>query len=252
MSVSSQRRKRTVGIIGGMGPEATVLLMARVVSKTAAADDSDHVAMIVDNNTQIPSRIKVIIEKKGADPGPVIAYMARQLENNGVEALAMPCNTAHFFAPVIEEAVNIPLLNMVEISTMRICKMGLPNRCVGILASPAIGITGIYDKAFSSLNIETVYPSDQQRMLDTIRSLKINSNDDNARQFLVEAAHELIENGADILLIACSELSIIADVIPAAHPRLDTVDVLAEAIIEFSGAELRSRDAGGAPLQNCP
>ncbi len=249
--MNADRKIRSIGILGGMGPEATVLLMARVIAKTAAADDSDHVPMIVDNNTQIPSRIKAIIDGNGADPGPVIATMARQLEMSGCEALAMPCNTAHHFVPVIEDAVSIPLLDMVKLSAMRIGDMELPGRSVGILASPAIRMTGIFDKAFSSLDIKTLYPADQQRMLDTIRSLKIDSNDIAGRQFLAKSAQELIENGADILLIACSELSIIADAIPADYPRLDTIDVLAEAIIEFSGAELRSQNREGAVLHEC-
>ncbi len=249
--MSFDRKIKSIGIIGGMGPEATVLLMARVIAKTVARDDCDHVPMIVDNNTRIPSRIKAIIEGTGTNPAPVIAAMARQLEMAGCEALAMPCNTAHYFAPAIGQAVNIPLLDMVKLSTMRISQMNLSNRCVGLLASPAIRMTGIFERTFSSHQIKTLYPADQQGMLETIRALKINSNNRTGQQFLANAAQELIYNGADILLIACSELSIITDVIPADYPRLDTVDVLAEAIIEFSGAELRSPVTEGAPLHKC-
>lgn len=86
-----------------MGPEATMLLMARVVAMTAAGDDRDHVPMVIDNNTQVPSRIKALIENTGDDPGPVLASMARKLEAYGAEALAMPCNTAHHYASVIDE-----------------------------------------------------------------------------------------------------------------------------------------------------
>ena len=87
--------KRRIGILGGMGPEATVLLMSRIIARTPAADDRDHVPLFVDNNTQVPSRIAALIEGTGEDPGPVLADMARRLEANGAEALAMPCNTAH-------------------------------------------------------------------------------------------------------------------------------------------------------------
>ena len=74
--MNSQATKHKIGILGGMGPEATVHLMARVVAMTEAKDDSDHVPMMVDNNTQIPSRIKALIEKNGDDPGPVCLRLA--------------------------------------------------------------------------------------------------------------------------------------------------------------------------------
>lgn len=222
-----------------MGPEATVLLMERVIAKTRARDDSDHVPLIVDNNTQVPSRIKAIIEKTGDDPGTVLADMAKQLARNGAQALAMPCNTAHHYASIIEASVDIPFLNMVQLSVERIANMNMENRRVGILASPAVRTTGIFDQAFSPLQFETIYPLDQERMLEAIRIVKADSMDRRACQILESAARDLVEQRADILLIACSELSIIADAIPASIPRLDTINILAESIINFSGAKMR-------------
>jgi hypothetical protein len=106
-------KPRRVGILGGMGPEATVLLMSRLIEATPAADDSDHVPLIVDQNPQVPSRIARLLEGRGADPAPVLADMARRLEATGAEALAMPCNTAHYYAPAIRAAVGIPLIDMI-------------------------------------------------------------------------------------------------------------------------------------------
>jgi len=230
--------KPRVGIIGGMGPEATVLLMQRIIAMTAARDDSDHVPLLVDNNTQIPSRIKAIIEKTGVDPDPVLANMARQLEASGAAALAMPCNTAHHYASVIEKTVEIPFLNMIELSAKYVAGMDLPKKRVGVLASPAVRSTALFDRAFSSYQIETIYPVDQARMLDAIRSVKAHGANRDACQVMESAAHELMPC-SDILIIACSELSIIADAIPEGFPRLDTVDVLARAVIKFSGCQLR-------------
>ncbi len=242
--MGDSREKRRVGILGGMGPEATVLLMARIIAMTSAADDSDHVATIVDNNTLVPSRIKALIEKTGEDPGPVLADMARGLEANGARALAMPCNTAHHYAPVIEAAVGIPLLNMVELASARVAGMDLVKKRIGLLASPAVQTMKIFERAFSLYEIEIIYPADQTRMLDAIRRVKIDSNDSTARQIMENAARELMEQGADILLVACSELSIIVDAIQASIPRFDTIDILAEAVINFAGAELRNPEIG--------
>ena len=100
---------RVVGIIGGMGPEATVDLMRRVIAKTPASDDQDHVHLIVENNPKIPSRIAHLIDGTGADPTPELTRIALNLQRAGADALAMPCNTAHAYAHSIRRAVSIPL-----------------------------------------------------------------------------------------------------------------------------------------------
>jgi aspartate racemase len=225
---------RKIGILGGMGPEATVLLMTRVIERTLATDDADHIPMLVDNNTQVPSRIKALIEGTGEDPGPVLAAMARGLEAAGVEALAMPCNTAHNYAPAIVEATKIPFLDMVELAAERVAAMKDGSFSVGILASPTIRMTGIYDRAFAKRQIRTLYPSDEQRMLSAIRAIKVSSADTNARETLCVAADELIKAGANALLVACSEFSIVTDVISDKHPVVDSINVLAQAIVKFA------------------
>lgn len=107
---------RRVGILGGMGPEATVALMARIIDAVPARDDADHVPLIVDQNTQVPSRIARIIEGRGADPAPVLVAMAQRLEAAGAQALCIACNTAHRWADDIRAAVAVPLIDMVALS----------------------------------------------------------------------------------------------------------------------------------------
>ena len=108
--------EKTVGVIGGMGPEATVEFMRRLVAAIPAQDDSDHLHVIADNNPKIPSRIKAILEGGGEDPTPVLVAMARKLEAMGADVLTIPCNTAHYYHPAIAEAVGIPVLDMVGLS----------------------------------------------------------------------------------------------------------------------------------------
>lgn len=247
--------KRRIGILGGMGPEATVLLMSRIITRTTATDDRDHVPLLVDNNTQVPSRIAALINRTGDDPGPVLADMARRLEANGAEALAMPCNTAHHYAPVIRDAVTIPFLDMVELSVARVTAMPPSTRRVGMLASPAVRLTAIFDRAFAASGIETLYPADQDRMLAAIRAVKVDSADTKARQTLREAARKLAEAGADVLLIACSELSIIADAVASDNAVVDTIDVLADAVVTFASTRSETvtapaRSAGAAKAQD--
>lgn len=232
-----KKSKRVVGIIGGMGPEATVLLMTKIIAKTEAEDDRDHVPLLVDNNTQVPSRIKAIIEKTGENPGPTIAMMAKRLEQNDASALAMPCNTAHHYKSEIVESVHIPFLDMIELTASRLKNMSI--KSAGILASPAVQQTGIFDQAFSNNGITTLYPANQIELLEAIQNVKKVGDNSSSRSILVDSAEELVISGADILLVACSELSIIADELKDSHCLLDTIDVLAEEIIKFSGQSLK-------------
>jgi aspartate racemase len=103
---------KTVGVLGGMGPEATVDFMATVVAMTPVKTDQDHVHMIVDNDPSIPPRQDAIL-RSGADPGPAMARMAKGLETAGADFLVMPCNTAHAFSKAVTAAVDIPLLSII-------------------------------------------------------------------------------------------------------------------------------------------
>ncbi len=233
-------KMRAIGVLGGMGPEATVLLMSRVIALTPANDDSDHVPMMIDNNTQVPSRIKAIIEKTGEDPGPVLVAMARRLAEAGVEALVMPCNTAHHYAPLLKEAVTIPFLDMVELTADHI--VGLWGSIdspavfrVGMLASPAVRITGVFNRAFAARGLTPVYsPHQDVIMLACIKAIKAAGQRDTAIELLQNAAAELITEGVDLLLVACSELSLIKNCLPHEILVVDAIDVLAEAVIAFS------------------
>ncbi len=221
-----------VGVLGGMGPEATILLMSRVLALTPATDDADHVPLIVDSNTQVPSRIKALIEGTGEDPAPVLAGMARRLETYGAEALAMPCNTAHHYAPAIIAAAGIPFLDMVALSAAEAAGAGA--RTIGILGSPAVRITGLFDGALGAHGAAAAYPADEARVLSAIRRIKVDSADAEAGRIASAAVEELAAAGADAILVACTEFSIIAGALPRPVPLIDTIDVLARAIVAFA------------------
>jgi aspartate racemase len=233
---------RRIGIIGGMGPEATVLLMSRIIAATPVSDDADHVPMFVDNNPQVPSRIKALIEKTGEDPGPVIAKMARGLEAQGAEALAMPCNTAHHYADLVRASVAIPFIDMVRLARERIVSQTQPGARIAMLASPAVRIVGVFDKALEGSGRVPLYLADDAPLLALIRHIKKHGADANARTAMSRTCDAMLREGADLLLIACSELSLVADAAPAGSPCLDTVDVLAEACIAFSRGEREYRE----------
>ncbi|MFM2391731.1 MAG: hypothetical protein RLZZ437_3286 [Pseudomonadota bacterium] len=225
---------RTVGILGGMGPEATVLLMQKVIAATPAHDDADHIPFIIDQNPQVPSRIRHLIEGTGEDPGPVLAQMAQRLQAAGAQALAMPCNTAHHFAPTIRASASVPLIDMVALSVARAKGLAGASGLVGVLASPAVRKIGLFDAAFQAAGLQAVYAADEDSMLAAIRSIKAQGATSQSRAALLAASGRLQAQGAAVQMIACTEFSLIADAIAPGVTCFDTLDELAHAIIAFA------------------
>lgn len=226
-------RQKTVGIIGGMGPEATVDLMQRVIQATPAHDDQDHLRMLVDNNPKVPSRIRALIDGSGEDPAPVLIQMARDLERWGADFLAMPCNTAHHFHPAVQAAVGVSVLNMIELTAGRIRQETPDVRKVGLLASTAVIRTDLYGKSLSRRGVEVVHPGDesQDQVLAAIRSIKAQTFNSADLDVLDRAVDDLIAREAGVILIACTELSIIASRLHIGVRAYDSAQVLAEAIV---------------------
>ena len=217
---------RRVGILGGMGPEATILLMSRVLAAVPARDDADHIPLIVHQNPGVPSRIKRLIEGVGDDPGPVLAGMARDLAAAGAEALAMPCNTAHAYAPQIEAATSLPFLDM-RAATVA----ALPKGRIGMLASPAVRLTGAFEAAFFGAGLVPVWPAEEGPVLALIRQVKAGDTGPGALAAMARLAAEMSER-CDHLLVACTELSLLTAAVEGAHT--DSLDCLVRAICDFS------------------
>lgn len=231
---------RRIGILGGMGPQATILLMQKVIDAVPAADDADHIPLLVDQNPQVPSRIRRLIEGTGEDPAPVLADMARRLVAGGAEALAMPCNTAHHYVPAIRAAVAVPFIDMVDLSVTKAARLAGLDGQVGILASPAVRRIGLFDAALARFGVRTLYPGDEAAMLEAIRQIKSRGPGPEARAVLRDASDGLLRRGASVQMIACTEFSLVTDATATDAVAFDTLDVLVDAIRDFATERLRS------------
>jgi aspartate racemase len=225
---------RTVGILGGMGPEATVLLMQKIIAATPARDDADHVPLLVDQNPQVPSRIRHLIERTGEDPAPVLCAMAKRLQAAGASALAMPCNTAHHYADEIQASVGVPLIDMVALSVAHAASLVPAGGTVGILASPAVRLTGLFDRAIASKGLTAIYAKDDEAVLSIIRRIKADGPVAETRKALAAVSRGLLARGTTVQMVACTEFSLIADAVDADAVSFDTLDQLASGIIAFA------------------
>ena len=231
---------RPVGVLGGMGPEATVLLMQRIIAATPARDDADHIPLIVDQNPQVPSRIRHLIEGTGEDPAPVLVGMARRLQAAGAQALAMPCNTAHHYAPSIRASVSVPLIDMVALSVAHAASLAPPGGIVGVLASPAVRLTGLFDQALAASGLTALYAQDDDAVLPIIRRIKAEGPVAEAHEALSRISCELLARGAQVQMVACTEFSLIADAVAPGAVSFDTLDQLVKGIVAFSTKEVEA------------
>ena len=228
---------KPVGILGGMGPEATLLLMRKVLAAVPAKDDADHVPLIVHQNPQVPSRIAALIEGTGADPMPVLMSMAQDLERAGAQALAMPCNTAHHYAMAVGHATSLPFLNMIDLTADRLAAAGA--RRIGMLASPATRKAGVFDTRFAAQGLTPVWATREAGLLSIIRRIKAGEDPEALAPDLLGEAEALRAQGADHLLVACTELSLMTKALPRDSEHTDSLDCLVAGILRF---------ARGAPL----
>jgi len=234
---------RILGIIGGMGPEATVDFMDKIIKATPAGDDCDHIHMIVDNNPQVPSRVKAILGA-GESPAPVLVEMARQMERYGADFLAMPCNSAHYYYEDIKKAVKIPVLNIIECTRIRILNAIPGIKAIGLLASTAVLVTQLYHRAFEADNIKLLTPPEnlQQNLMKVIFAVKANKIDAELLKETRRIANELIERGAQGLILGCTELSVLArDIRDFSVPAFDPAQILAEEVVRI----VKSQDVPG-------
>lgn len=224
-------REKIVGVIGGMGPEATVDFLRRLIAAVPARDDSDHIRVLVDNNPKIPSRLAALVEKTGEDPAPVLCEMARGLEKQGADFLTVPCNTAHYFLPQIAKAVNIPLLDMVALSIAKLAALSSKPQRIGILATPAVRLVGLYEARLREARMQAVFPDEanETKLLNVIRAVKANGVTKRHHRDYADVAHSLAD--VDALLIACTELSVLGVPKGIAKPSVDALDVLVGATV---------------------
>ncbi|MCP3870715.1 MAG: amino acid racemase [Gammaproteobacteria bacterium] len=224
---------KTVGILGGMGPEATVDLMQRVINATPAEDDVDHIRMLVDNNPKVPSRIKALIDGTGVSPAPCLIEMAHGLEKQGADFLVIPCNTAHHYYSEVAAAVEIPILNLIELTSNH-CKQMQPNlKRAGLMASSALQQIHLYESWFEKQNVQVLYPQqpDQQVVMDLIRAIKAKRQTREQILAYNRIAVDLQTQGVECLVVACTELSVIGDRLRTSLPVYDASELLAQAIV---------------------
>jgi aspartate racemase len=229
------KQSLTIGILGGMGPAATVDIFSKIVRLTPAVKDEDHIRVIIDNNPKIPNRIAAYYGR-GADPSPAMLASAQSLERAGADFIIMPCNTAHLFVKNFEKQLKVPFLSMVDTTIGYIRRKHPGVSKAGILGTTPTVESGLY-RRLEEINISLVAPEKElqnnavMEAIFGLQGIKAGSNSIIPRELLLVAAAQMARNGAEIILLACTELPIVMRSDDVAVPLLDLNLILAEAAV---------------------
>ncbi len=234
-------KPKLAGVLGGVGPMATVYFEQMVLELTDAACDQDHLNMLVYNHASIPDRTAFILGESTCSPLPDMAQDAQMLERAGCDFLVLPCNTAHFFHEHVQNAVSIPLLNIIE-ETVKACAAQSAHT-IGVLATTGTVTVDTYGIMCSRHGLSCVYPDPAtQKQVTSVIYDYIKAGKPVRAKVMAALYNRMREEGCDAIVLGCTELSVAHRdlALQAAHPDVvDSLETLARRTIEYAGKRLR-------------
>jgi len=234
--------EKVIGILGGMGPEATVDLFYRIIRATPAQKDQDHPRTIIYSNSKVPDRTAAILGD-GPSPVPEMLKAARALEVAGADFIIIPCNTAYHFIDELRDGVGIPILHMIEVSAQRVQEELPTVKRTGLIATTGTVKSGIYHRSFSNTGVEIITPNEkfQREAMKAIYE-RIKSGDlKGGGEIIRDVADNLLENGAQIVLCGCTEVSLVLKDGDIPVPVVDPLQILAETAVKVALGNRRAR-----------
>ena len=245
-------RSFKIGVVGGVGPAATVDFIEKVIKNTPATRDQDHIKLVVEHNPKIPDRTENLIAE-GADPTVAIYAACKRLENDNADMIAIPCNTAHAFVERIQAYLSIPIVNMLSETVNYIEKRHGDKTCIGLLATSGTIASRVYQQTLDQNSTGSnghnkfsmiVPDADHQAIvMDVIygaQGVKAGFVNDEVRAKLKRAIAYLVANGADVIVLGCTELPLLIaqdekfDVGGKKIPVLDPTEILARKCVALA------------------
>ena len=239
--------RQTLGVLGGMGPMATVDFLCKLTRATPATCDQEHIPLVVHFSSQTPDRSDALIGT-GPSPLPSLIESARLIERSGAKGLVMPCNTAHAWYTEVASAIQIPLLHIVDAAVEQL-PLPLRSEPVGLLATRGTLDSGIYAERHPQLR--WVQPSDQELDLFVMPAIRSVKSGDlmRARQLLDKAVRGMAEQGARAIVLGCTELPLARSGRPSLVPLIDATDALAHMAVRWATGGLSVSNAAVASLK---
>jgi len=225
--------RRVLGILGGMGPEATANLYLEILALTPAQKDQDHIPTLIFSFPQIPDRTTAIRNRDRS----IIPYLVEgttRLERAGVSFIVIPCNTVHYFYDDMQRAVKIPILHLIREAVEAVVKRHPDARRIGLLASNGTIASGLYEREFRARGLSVVYPDEPLQndcVMKAIYGIKAGMDKQTSEELLFAAGKNVEQKGAEVIVLGCTEIPLAFNPKRASVPVINATRGLAEAAI---------------------
>lgn len=229
---------KTLGVVGGLGPWATAYFMQLLVDMTKADKDQQHIPSIVISRPQIPDRTDYIVGRSKENPLSEIIYIGQQLAQLGAEYIAIPCITAHYFQEEFANRIPVPVINVVRETVLHVKEAQIDT--VGLLATNGTIESGIFQKEFEKSGIRVILPQEREQkavmelIYEEIKAGKSLRGTNRTDRFL-EVSGQLSDNGAQLQILGCTELSMLKREQLIGEGYLDVMEVLAREAVKCCG-----------------
>lgn len=227
--------KKTLGILGGMGPMATAYLLQLIIEMTAAKTDQEHLDVLVFNRPSVPDRTTYILDRSRPSPLPLLTETAQTLERLGAGCLCAPCVTSHYFYEQLSSCVQVPFVNMLKETAAELHALG--KKKVGILATTGTVQMGLFQSALGEFGLAAVVPSCQELVMSIIYD-EIKAGKPADPEKFAKVTGELLDAGCDSIVLGCTELSLIKKGASLPPGCLDALEVLAKRCVQLCGGTL--------------
>lgn len=224
---------RLVGVLGGMGPAATVDFYGKLVEETPATCDQGHVPVVIWGDPRVPDRSLSLVGD-GEDPTPYLRRGIEGLKRAGCQVLAVPCNTAHAFVPRLADEAGLELASIIEVTADALAADGV--RAAGVLATTGTLRAGLYAEALRRRGVAVIEPGepDQPRVMAAIGAVKSGAAGPAHRLGLEEVSRSLVDRGAERIVAACTEIVLALDASRVPVPVVDPARLLARRVAELA------------------
>lgn len=231
--------EQRLGILGGMGPQATQDFYQRILDRTDAACDQEHLPTFILSDTRMPDRTAAILGGDAESCYSRLLADARTLEQVGCTAIAIPCNTSHYFADRLQEELSIPIIHMVR-ETVKVLSADPSVHKVGILATDGTVRAGVYQRECEAQGLRAVSPPEAvQKIVMSIIYDEIKKGEKGSREKFAVLDRWLREERCDAAILGCTELSVYRTYHSLPDFYVDAMDILAERCITYCGYPLR-------------
>ncbi|MFD1851067.1 aspartate/glutamate racemase family protein [Oceanobacillus bengalensis] len=232
---------KKLGVIGGMGSLATINFYERVIKNTVAANDQEHIDMVILNHATMPDRTNAILTGNGQLFLNAVKTDIELLEMAGAQNIAIPCNTSHYYYREMQSMTDINIINMVEDTARFVHDYYGEQSKVGILATDGTISTGVYKDACTNYQVEAFHPNTdiQAKVMDIIYHIK--ADVDYSALELEKIIQDMIKiEGCKCVILGCTELSTIRLSNEMKKYCIDPMEILAENAITLSGKNVKN------------